>query len=83
MQNCPFVLKSLDILSIVAIVKQHVQKEAPVSAPSDNQKRQPSEPGTYAEANPWHSLESTPAAVATLVEEDLQDEEWLRKSTAS
>lgn len=54
-----------------------------MSTPSDNQKRRPSEPGTYAEGDPWHSLESTPAAVATLVEDDLQDEEWLRKATAS
>lgn len=49
----------------------------------DNSKRQPFEPGTSAQANAWHTLEDTPAAVATYVDGDLQDEEWLRKATAS
>jgi hypothetical protein len=30
-------------------------------------------------ADRWHTLASTPAAVATLVEDDLEDEDWLRK----
>jgi hypothetical protein len=29
----------------------------------------------------WHSLASTPPAVATRVEDDLEDEDWLRFPT--